>query len=144
MTLDEIMLLADALADASFNQGLNQTPDFPEKERAALATALKDALNTTPAVPLGVPAGAHTVGEVMELVDAFGKANLFDYMQNERNDLLAAITKLVSDRDVLAASLKETLLFCETFSNRWDGETGVHPFGMVGRARAAIQKVEQK
>ena len=118
--------------------------DLESKGQDALSQQIRDLMNTTPTVPLGVPGGAHTVGEVMELVDAFGKANLFDYMQNERNDLLAAITKLVSDRDVLAASLKETLLFCETFSNRWDGETGVHPFGMVGRARAAIQKVEQK
>lgn len=42
----------------------------------------------------------------------------------------------------LVVALEETLLFCETFSNRWDGQTGAHPFGMVERARAALSEAK--
>ena len=42
----------------------------------------------------------------------------------------------------LVGALEETLLFCETFSNRWDGQTGAHPFGMVERARAALSEAK--
>lgn len=44
----------------------------------------------------------------------------------------------MSNEQALREALRETLLFCETFSNRWDGETGAHPFGMVERARQAL------
>ena len=47
-------------------------------------------------------------------------------------------TELTKAAQQALEALKETLLFCETFSNRWDGETGAHPFGMVERARAAV------
>jgi hypothetical protein len=71
--------------------------------------------NTTPAVPLGVPGGAHTVGEVMRLVGSYviecehaisGHDN-DDMLDDSRKALLAAITKLVSDRDVLQTRLAE-------------------------------------
>lgn len=49
---------------------------------------------------------------------------------------------MVTDTTALVRQMREalqqTLLFCETFSNRWDGHTGAHPFGMVERARRAL------
>ncbi len=45
-----------------------------------------------------------------------------------------------AENKALREALEETLLFCETFSNRWDGQTGAHPFGMVDRARAALAR----
>lgn len=53
--LDEIMKLADAYADASFEQGLNQVVDtqIPEQRRDALYTAIDAMLtsNTAPQEP---------------------------------------------------------------------------------------------
>ena len=48
----------------------------------------------------------------------------------------------MSNEQKLREALRETLLFCETFSNRWDGETGAHPFDMVERARQALATTE--
>ena len=48
----------------------------------------------------------------------------------------------MSNEQALREALRETLLFCETFSNRWDGETGAHPFDMVERARQALATTE--
>lgn len=48
----------------------------------------------------------------------------------------------MSNEQKLREALRETLLFCETFSNRWDRETGAHPFGMVERARQALATTE--
>jgi len=48
----------------------------------------------------------------------------------------------MTENQKLREALRETLLFCETFSNRWDGETGAHPFDMVERARQALATTE--
>lgn len=53
------------------------------------------------------------------------------------------MTELEKAARLALEALKETLLFCETFSNRWDGQTGAHPFGMVERARAAVPALTQ-
>lgn len=61
-----------------------------------------------------------------------------DYTMVEVPDLRA----LLADLDAMRGALEETLLFCEIFSNRWDGQTVAHPFGMVERARAALKGAE--
>jgi hypothetical protein len=50
------------------------------------------------------------------------------------------LMRLEAENEALREALEETLLFCETFSNRWDGQTGAHPFEMVSRARAALAR----
>ena len=66
--------------------------------------------NTTLTVPSGGNSGgAHTVGEVMELVDEYSYASrlLSDRDSHTRASVVAAITKLVSDRDVLLDAAME-------------------------------------
>lgn len=97
----------------------------------------------------------NTVEEIMELVDAFAEsACLAGYItpQNKhRKPLLAAITKLVSDRDVLLEALQNVAREAEALKR----ECGIDPEspqairnGMYMHlsyvAREAIQKVEQK
>ena len=92
--------------------------------------------NTTPAVPIRCNSTRlETVGEVMELADDYvcyisNSATVAD--NGRRAALLAAITKLVSDRDALLSAMttistaQQSVLLLEY----------VH-----GIARAAIQKV---
>lgn len=97
--------------------------------------------NTTPAVPLGVPGGAHTVGGVMDMVDMFAAAERRDYLSGEGSanyyydTLRIAITRLVSDRDVLLETM--------TRIAHWGGTTKFYGNGSyTDVARAAIQKVQ--
>jgi len=39
----------------------------------------------------------------------------------------------------LEAALRDTLCFVETYSHRWDGLNGRHPFGLVEDARKALE-----
>ena len=96
-------------------------------------------LNTTLTVPLGVPGGAHTVGEVIELLGAYVRnvsettedSLAYDNGESYVN-LLAAIKQLVSDRDVLLSAMT-------TLST---AQQSVFLLEYVhGVARAAIQKV---
>ena len=90
--------------------------------------------NSTPAVPDGVPLG---VGEVMELIHEFVETVGGD-MSNVPADrtagmnLLAAITKLVSDRDVLLSAM--------TTISTAQQSTSLLAY-VRGVANAAIQKV---
>lgn len=61
---------------------------------------------------------------------------------NDNHLNVSDLRALLADLDAMRGALEETLLFCETFSNRWDGQTGAHPFGMVERARAALKGAE--
>ena len=152
-TLDELMLLADAYADYVSNKSTVGR----SLQRAALATALAEALNTTPtmqtgtydqaawtasrsvplpttpAVPDGVPGGAHTVGEVMELAREYAASWELGGCMKADQALLAAVTKLVSDRDVLLVEMHK--LACLGMGEVYGNSNG----NMI--ARAAIQKV---
>ena len=66
-------------------------------------------------------------------LDVYEDGNLVKYEDHQ-----AEVAQLQARVAELEAALRPALEFVELFSNRWDGQHGRHPFGIVTDARKAL------